>query len=647
MGYDKTDNDDGLPEDNNKKEIETDDLEGLEAETRESAVDLTTEIETDDLEGLEVETRENAVGLTQETGKSTPPIEAVPVSEPDTPAAQVEEAIRDDFQPFYEKEAKEEEKVRKISSVTIYILFAGLCLALAALVVDVLFYGTGFKLEITAAAVVCFALIGIFWKSISQESKAGMVAVTIGIVLLWPRIMFIRAGLAAPWDISADFIWPILFLISPAAILFGIWLFWPRRGWIPALLSLPVLYVALSPVLSLVENATALAEIVEGPSFMGTWPIYLRSGYLLVEIVLPLGILLLLVLQARNLFRSHQKIHFGYLFWALFLVLAALIGFDGLEARDRPVAVPFNRIAKLGLPVSATISEPAAPPSATVTATDETTAPAQPEEPSTQPAASAATDETTAPAQPEKPSTQPASAATDETTAPAQPEEPSTQPAAVTATDETTAPAQPEEPSTQPVAAKATDETTAPAQPEEPSTQPASAATDETTAPEAKTLAQEPDPGIEARNLRMAVLENKVVLTEQEIGSLKETVKSQKELITFLLNILEDRLKQEKPPPVPAEPEESQEPETPSPSNEVLKDKMVLLEQEISSLKDMIKSQEELTGSLLKTLRDRLKEEKPPPVLAEPGEQQEPETPTSSNEEESETIPSEKPDSSN
>ncbi len=602
MGYDKKDNNNGLPEDNNKKEIETDDLEGLDVETQESVVDLT-----------------------QEMGESTPPIEDVPVSEPETRAAKIAEEIQADFQPFYEKEAKVEEKVRKISSVTLYILLAGLGLALAALVVDVLFYGTGFKLEITAAAVVCFALIGIFWKSISQESKAGMVAVTIGIVLLWPRIMFIRAGLAAPWDISADFIWPILFLISPAAILFGIWLFWPRRGWIPALLSLPVLYVALSPVLSLVENATALAEIVEGPSFMGTWPIYLRSGYLLVEIVLPLGILLLLVLQARNLFRSHQKIHFGYLFWALFLVLAALIGFDGLEARDRPVAVPFNRIAKLGLPVSATISEPAAPPSATVTATDETTAPAQPEEPSTQPAASAATDETTAPAQPETPSTQPASAATDETTAPAQPEEPSTQPAAVTATDETTAPAQPEEPSTQP----------------------ASAATDETTAPEAKTLAQEPDPGIEARNLRMAVLENKVVLTEQEIGSLKETVKSQKELITFLLNILEDRLKQEKPPPVPAEPEESQEPETPSPSNEVLKDKMVLLEQEISSLKDMIKSQEELTGSLLKTLRDRLKEEKPPPVLAEPGEQQEPETPTSSNEEESETIPSEKPDSSN
>ena len=281
MGYDKKDNNNGLPEDNNKKEIETDDLEGLDLETQESVVDLT-----------------------QEMGESTPPIEDVPVSEPETRAAKIAEEIQADFQPFYEKEAKVEEKVRKISSVTLYILLAGLGLALAALVVDVLFYGTGFKLEITAAAVVCFALIGIFWKSISQESKAGMVAVTIGIVLLWPRMMFIREGLAAPWDISAEFMWPILFLISPAAILFGIWLFWPRLGWIPALLSLPVLYVALSPVWSLVENSTTLAEIVEGPSFMGTWPIYLRSGYLLVEIVLPLGILLLLVLQARNLFRS-------------------------------------------------------------------------------------------------------------------------------------------------------------------------------------------------------------------------------------------------------------------------------------------------------------------------------------------------------
>ncbi|MEE9435316.1 MAG: hypothetical protein V3V37_01420 [Candidatus Adiutricales bacterium] len=458
MGYDKKDNNDGLPEDNNKKEIETDDLEGLDVETQESVVDLT-----------------------QEMGESPPPIEDVPVSEPETRAAKIAEEIQADFQPFYEKEAKVEEKVRKISSVTLYILLAGLGLALAALVVDVLFYGTGFKLEITAAAVVCFALIGIFWKSISQESKAGMVAVTIGIVLLWPRMMFIREGLAAPWDISAEFMWPILFLISPAAILFGIWLFWPRLGWIPALLSLPVLYVALSPVWSLVENSTTLAEIVEGPSFMGTWPIYLRSGYLLVEIVLPLGILLLLVLQARNLFRSHQKIHFGYLYWGLFLVLVSLIGFDGLEAQNRPVAVPFSRIASLGLPVSASISEPATPPSATVSATDTTPAPTQPEEPSTQPV---------------------------------------------------------------------------------------SAATDETTAPVTKALAQEPDPGIEANNQRIAVLEDKIVLLEQELRSLQDTVKSQNELIGTLVIIFGDRLKEEKPPPVLSEPEEPQEPETPSSSNE-------------------------------------------------------------------------------
>ena len=497
MGYDKTDNNDGLSEDKDKKEIET-----------------------DDLEGLDVEIQESAVGLTQGMDEPSPPIETVPVSGPDTRAAKIEEEIQADFQPFYEKEAQAEDKVRKISSVTLYILFAGLSLALAALVVDVLFYGTGFKLEITAAAVACFALIGIFWKSISQESKAGMVAVTIGIVLLWPRIMFIRDGLAVPWDISTEFIWPILFLISPAAILFGIWLFWPRLGWIPALLSLPVLYAALSPVLSLVENSTTLAEIVEGPSFMGTWPIYLRSGYLLVEVVLPLGILLLLVLQARILFRSHQKIHFGYLYWALFLVLASLIGFDGLEAQNRPVAVPFSRIANLGLPVSASISEPVAPPSAAVSATDTTTVPAQPEEPSTQPPS-----------------------------------------AAVSATDTTTAPAQPEEPSTQPI----------------------SAVTAEKTAPETKALAPEPDPGIKVNDQRIAVLEDKILLLEQEIGSLK----------------------------------------------------------------DMVKSQKELTGSLLNTLRDRLKEEKPPPVLAEPEKPQEPETPSSSNEEKSETISSDEPDSSN
>ncbi|MBW2621982.1 MAG: hypothetical protein JRD68_03680 [Deltaproteobacteria bacterium] len=478
MGDEKKENADGLPEEDETTTPGNEDLNGLEA-------------------GTQVRHDETTQGLDEVVAVTE---EAVPAGESAAPASATEEEIKADFQPFYEKEAEVDEKVRKISTVALYSLFAGLSLALAALVVDVLFFGTGFKLEITVAAVVCFALIGIFWKTISQESKAGMVALTIGIVLLWPRVMFIRSGQEAPWDFSADYMWPVFFLISLAAILLSIWLFWPKLGLIPALVSLPVIFVALAPVWALVENAATLAEVVEGPSLMETWPFYLRSGYLLMEVILPLGVLLLLVLQGKNLFRSHHKIHFGYLFWALFLVMASLIGFNGLEAQGRPSAVPFGRVASFGMTETEPASQPEKPVSAVVSKADTVSVAATDTEPDTK------TDTTS-----------------DIAAASAQ----STELAASTESESRV----------------------------------------EQITPETKTLAQEPDPAIEANNQRIMVLEEKIKLLEEEILSLKGVVTSQKALVALLINFA-DKLKEKEPPPAQQETVTPKKTEAPAASDE-------------------------------------------------------------------------------
>ncbi|MBW2061691.1 MAG: hypothetical protein JRI95_09035 [Deltaproteobacteria bacterium] len=270
------------------------------------------------------------------------------------------EDVRADFQPFYEKEAKTERRIRTASSVLLYILLAGLGLAMLGLLADVLLKASDFRLEVAAAVIVCFALVGVLWKSTSLEAKAGLAAVFLGLILAWPQIKFIQAGVAAPWTLSAELVWPLFFLLALIAIFLGIWLLWSRMAWLPLILSLLILYVALAPVFSLILGETKLDEIILGPSFMKGWPIFLRSGYLLGEVILPLGILLMLILQVRIVFKKHHQTHFGYFYWALFLILASTIGLSALEAQDEPVALPISRIVGTVEPASELTSTPKA-----------------------------------------------------------------------------------------------------------------------------------------------------------------------------------------------------------------------------------------------------------------------------------------------
>ncbi len=255
--------------------------------------------------------------------------------------------IKAEFHPFYEKEAKADIRIKAASTILLSILLVGLGLALLGLALDVLLNSPAYKLETTATVLVCFVLIGILWKNITLEAKAGLAALSLGLILAWPQFKFVQEGMEFPRILSAGLIWPIFFALSLIAVLLAVWLLWFRKGWLPVLLSLPVLYGALSPVFSLINDQTSLKEIILGPAFMANWPIFIRSGYLTAEVILPLGILLMIILQVRTLFRKHYKTHFGYIFWALFLILSSFIGLSALEAENKPVALSVNQLARL------------------------------------------------------------------------------------------------------------------------------------------------------------------------------------------------------------------------------------------------------------------------------------------------------------
>jgi len=145
--------------------------------------------------------------------------------------------------------------------------------------------------------------------------------------------------------LTGDLIWPVFFLLALVAILAGTWLLWARRFWLAAMLSLVVVFAAAGPVCSLMYGDTRLSEVLLCSAVFYQWPVYLRPGYIMAQVVLPLGTFLMIVLQIRALARKYHKIHAGYFFWAIFLLCAAVIGLMSLEGQAQPVFPSMRQMA--------------------------------------------------------------------------------------------------------------------------------------------------------------------------------------------------------------------------------------------------------------------------------------------------------------
>ncbi|MEW5722938.1 MAG: hypothetical protein AB1896_07510 [Thermodesulfobacteriota bacterium] len=278
---------------------------------------------------------------------------------PVPPAAPGEtERISDRFQPFYGREARGNMARRAL----LFVLLVGLGLWVLGLVVDSFIKSTPFRLEYTGAALCCFLLIGLLWKIISLEAKTGLAALTLGLLLAINQAAF--SGLELdPVGLPAALAVPIFYCLALAAALLAAWLLWPAFKWPPLVLTLLILYGALAAALPLAAGGADLAAVVKGPALMGGWPIWLRPGWLTVQVFLPLGVLLFFILQVRVLLRPQYDKHWGFLFWALCLVLAAATGLVGLERTEAPVFPKFGPVIARVYP-EAVVAAAAGPPPA-------------------------------------------------------------------------------------------------------------------------------------------------------------------------------------------------------------------------------------------------------------------------------------------
>jgi hypothetical protein len=209
----------------------------------------------------------------------------------DRPAPEDGTAVQDEFQPFYVKEAKADARKAGLFTAVSWLLLVVLGLSLLGLAIDTYLQGLPFRLEATATAVICFALVGLLWKTTTLETRVGLEALAVSVVLAIGYVVHGHTDFGL-WWLSAGYLMPIYYCLTLAAVLAAIWLTWPRVHWLPLVLTGLVLYSAYAPVFELLAGGASLTVFVQGPAFMEHWPIWLRSGWIMAQLILPFGAVL-------------------------------------------------------------------------------------------------------------------------------------------------------------------------------------------------------------------------------------------------------------------------------------------------------------------------------------------------------------------
>ncbi len=120
-----------------------------------------------------------------------------------------------------------------------------------------------------------------------------------------------------------------IFLLSSAAMVYVSVFFFGSNPIAIFSIFILSLFCSFPIIVGLKNNLTLEQAISEIPFFSG-WPFFLKPGYILIEFLIPAGILIYLFLQIKRIFS--KKPH-GYVFLcaALYLSIAVFLGFASLN----------------------------------------------------------------------------------------------------------------------------------------------------------------------------------------------------------------------------------------------------------------------------------------------------------------------------
>lgn len=103
------------------------------------------------------------------------------------------------------------------------------------------------------------------------------------------------------------------------------------------------LFCCFPLVVGLQKNLTLTQAIIEIP-FFSNWPFFLHPAYILIEFLIPAGIVIYLLLQIKSIF-SRKQHTYAFFCAASYLGIAAFLGFSTLTQAGQPnIADLFRRV---------------------------------------------------------------------------------------------------------------------------------------------------------------------------------------------------------------------------------------------------------------------------------------------------------------
>ena len=120
-----------------------------------------------------------------------------------------------------------------------------------------------------------------------------------------------------------------------AALLFYVSLFFLKAKPLTLLFFFILTLLSCFPFVVGLRNNLTLHQVILDISFFSKWPFFFRPAYILIEFLIPLGIVIYLSLQIISLFLRKPS---GYAFLgvALYLSVAGFLGISGLSQAQQP-----------------------------------------------------------------------------------------------------------------------------------------------------------------------------------------------------------------------------------------------------------------------------------------------------------------------
>ncbi|HIJ19435.1 MAG TPA: hypothetical protein HPP58_00155 [Deltaproteobacteria bacterium] len=125
-----------------------------------------------------------------------------------------------------------------------------------------------------------------------------------------------------------------IYFLSSALLIHASLFFLRARPLVVLVFFLLSLFCCLPFIMGLRNNLT-LYQVIGDLPFFYEWPFFLNPSYIMIEFLLPIGVVMYLFLQIKNILSGGTR-GYGFLCVGIYLSIAAVLGLFGLNEANQP-----------------------------------------------------------------------------------------------------------------------------------------------------------------------------------------------------------------------------------------------------------------------------------------------------------------------